>query len=49
MSPSKFKKMDKRRHWGRSREWGKAGTKVKGISFYNGSNRQQFKKVNQED
>ena len=44
MSNSKFRKMNRRRHWGRGKEWGKAGTKLKGISFYNASNRQRFKK-----
>lgn len=42
-SESKFRKMDKRLHWGRARHWGKAGTKFCGISFFNGSNRMKLK------
>lgn len=45
MSPSKLKKMDKKNHPGRGAQWGKAGTKFKGISFYNGSDRGKFKKA----
>lgn len=45
MSTSKYAKMNKRNHRGRSKEFGKAGTKLKGFSFYNGSNRQKLKKL----
>ena len=42
-SESKFRKMDKRLHWGRARHCGKASTKFRGISFFNGSNRMKLK------
>ena len=45
MSPSKMRKMDKKLHPGRGGAWGKGGTKVKRISFYNASDRAQFKKA----
>ena len=50
MSTSKFRKMNKKLHWGRSGDWGKkSGKGIKGISFYTGSDRAALKKVETED
>lgn len=47
MSSSKFAKMNKKNHWGRGSAFGKKGLGkgIRGISFYNGSDRQALKKI----
>lgn len=50
MSEKKYRKMNKKLHWGRGKDFGKKslGKGIKGISYYTGSDRQEFKKFNED-
>ena len=50
MSDSKYRKMNKRNHWGRGKDFGKKGLAkgLRRISFYNGSDRAALKKIEEE-
>lgn len=45
-SQNKKAKVDKRKHWGRGRNFLKKTYKMKRIAFYNSSQRQKLKKLN---
>lgn len=47
MSTAKFRKMNKKLHPGRGAAFGKGGLGrgIRGISFYNGSDRQTLKRI----
>lgn len=48
-SESKKRKVDKRLHWGRGRNFLKDKTKLKGVCFYNSSLRKLINKIDCEE